>query len=105
MRQKIGSQAEAKHWNVLFIDQRSKLVDLLGSKELAFVGNNNVQRLRLDFIQLVEVVFRSNNLGFLAESDAASDKFRPIPNVHTGLYQPDLHALFFIIELCYQRLC
>ena len=35
---------------------------------------------------------------------AATDDVGPVPVVHAGLDEPDNHAQFLIIELCYQRL-
>ena len=103
MREEVRPQAEAEDGDVELVDHFPEPVYLLGGEELRLVGYDHVA-LSGGFVARADVVRGEDDLGMALEADAALYYVRAVSVVHAGLYEPDGHAHFLVVELGYKRL-
>ena len=99
----IRAQAEAQHWDVLYVHDVAELIDLRRCQELALVDDDDV-RLFAAAVELVNVAVRRNDLGRGLQTDTAAQNDRAVALVGRGLDQPDVHAVFLVVILGNERL-
>lgn len=95
----VGSEAEAHDGDAFFVNQPSEAVYLLGGKELAFVGDDHIA-VNSAVEKLPYVGFWRDDRGHLGKPNAGTYDVDVVTGVGGGLYEPHLHAHFFIVEFC-----
>ena len=101
--EKVRSQTEAKHGNVLTVDKLTELIYLLRREKLRFVGNDDAAGADLAIL-LQNVLLRRYYLSGALKPDAAADDVRTVSRVGAGLYEPHRHTKLLVVELGDERL-
>ena len=77
MRQKIRSQAEAQHGDVLLVNDAAQLVDLLRGEKLRLVRDDDIGVARAGK-RCDDIFVRMDDLRLALQADARADDVRPV---------------------------
>ena len=104
IRQEIGTQPEAEHRNIAFVNYSAKLIYLVFCKKLALIRNNDIRIAAFLAEHFIYIVLRGYHLRLGAESYTGIHRVGAVARVDARFYQPDLAILLFVVELGHERL-
>ena len=101
---KVGSETEAEHGYVVFVDDAAELIDLRYAEKLTFVSNDRVNSFAaLEFVN--EIGIGRYDKSVRLDPNTRMDLSDAVSVVKRGLNEPNSHSALLVIKFRYKRVC